>query len=178
MNFSLLARLSVSKVSRHTSASPQRAITKRLTRPFLGATLRLIIFKRIKGSIPHFACVALEVDYATATSSIDLECSGEGWIEQGYLEEVSADGYDDWKAGARVGIEFALKFARLTQARVVVRKITGLTTDTNPTIVGAAAAIATWNAIGYTPAQEVLERLEGSVFVSWSRGANAIPVFD
>ena len=135
-------------------------------------------FARYKRGASHLAYVILEIDSGVAATTIDFECFGEGFVGQGYVEEVPAVGYDDWKAGAKVGIEFALKTARLTTSRVVVKQISGLTADTNPTSVGAAASIATWNAIGYTPEPEVMERIEGIVFASWSRGFDAIPVFD
>ena len=86
-------------------------------------------------------------------------------------------GYDDWKDGARAGIAFALSLTTRTGCRVEVQRIEGLTTDTNPTIGGYAAALAVWEALGFEPSSEITKKLEAIVFSSWRRPQNEIPVF-
>src|SRR5262249_14783579 len=98
-------------------------------------------------------------------------------VGQGYLEDVPARGYEIWKAGARAGVEFALAVAALPPARVTINRITGLTTDTNPTVVGVAAAFALWQAVGFSPSAEVVVRLEAAAFTSWQRDPDEIPRF-
>lgn len=128
-------------------------------------------FARVKVGLPHFAEVAVVVDPAAGDFAVDLRCSGLGWTGQGYLEDAPAHGYDDWKAGATVGATSACGVAGLAGARVTVERISGLLTDTNPTIVAAAAALAVWNAIGFQPPPPIFERLEAQVFASWQRPA-------
>jgi hypothetical protein len=78
---------------------------------------------------------------------------------------------------AEAGIEFALKNVGSAHVRVIVNKITGLTTDTTPTLVAVVAAIATWNAIGFTPSQEVMERMERMILMS-PIDFDAVPKFE
>jgi len=134
-------------------------------------------FGRVKNGLPHFARVSLAIECASEPPDIIFSCSGTGFTSQGYVEQMPATGYDDWKGGARAGISFALSLVRHTSCRVDVREIDGLTTDTNPTIVGYAAALAVWQALGFEPPSEVIEKLEAVVFSSWRRPHDEIPTF-
>lgn len=131
-------------------------------------------FRRIKNQLPHCAIVELDVDTDANNTSIADRCAGDGWVAQGYLEDASAGRYEDWKAGARVGVEFALQVSNVT-ANVVVRRITGMITDTNPSVVAAAAANAIWNAVGFSPPADVIALMESVVFQSWPRGHEYVP---
>lgn len=137
--------------------------------------------KRVRNGLLHFAEVALRLESPSTTAGIEFHCTGRGWIRQGYLEDAPATGYDDWKAGARAGASFALSVAAVNcpvdTARVLIDRITGLTTDTNPTIVGAAAALAVWKAIPFLPPPDILQRLEAVLFNSWQLPADAAPKF-
>ena len=136
-----------------------------------------IKFGRVKNGLPHFAHVSLAIERVSASPEIVFSCSGAGFKSQGYTEEVPAVGYDDWKDGARAGISFALLLAGVAGCRVDVRRIDGLSTDTNPTIVGYAAALAVWRALGFEPSSEIIEKLESIVFSSWRRPHDEIPIF-
>src|SRR5579863_8866347 len=93
------------------------------------------------------------VDFTTNASSptIRVDLSGEGWTRQGDLEDASSQGYGDWALGAEYGVAYALRVAGRTDCSVIVSRITGASTDTNPTVVAAAAADAVWKALQYTP---------------------------
>ena len=133
---------------------------------------------RIKNGFPYFARVVLAIERAATEPQILFSCSGRGgFISQGYIEEVPAIGYDDWKGGARAGISFALAISHQTDCRVNVSTIEGLTTDTNPTIVGYAAALAVWRALEFNPGAEIIEKMESTVFASWRRPLEEIPAF-
>jgi hypothetical protein len=131
-------------------------------------------FARIRDKLPHFAEVALDLAFSDPPPEVRFDCCGRGFYSQGYIEDVSANGYDDWKAGAREGVLFAL---RVTDhpAKVTVTRISGLGTDTNPTIVAMAAALAVWRALNVQPPSWAMESLESVVFGSWARGATAVP---
>jgi hypothetical protein len=135
------------------------------------------VFARCKNGLPFAARVTVSIEPTASQSSIVFRCSGDGWIGQGYLEEVPAFGYDDWKAGAKAGVEHALAVAEVAAARVEVIKIVGMLTDTNPSVVGAAAALATWKALSFEPPADVMEGLESVVFSSWQRPCDAVPKF-
>ncbi len=131
-------------------------------------------FLRVSDQLPHCAIVELDVDTNAGGTHIADHCTGDGWVAQGYLENASAKGYDDWKAGARVGVEFALQVANVT-ANVVIRRITGMLTDTNPSIVAAAAANAIWDAVEFSPSSEAIACMESVVFQSWPRDHDYVP---
>ena len=134
-------------------------------------------FGRVKDGLPHFAHVSLAIERTAGSQEIVFSCSGFGFTSQGYSEEVPAIGYDDWKNGARAGILFAVSLAGVACCRVDVRRMEGLSTDTNPTIVGYTAALAVWKALGFEPTSEMVEKLEAIVFSSWKKPYDEIPIF-
>lgn len=110
-------------------------------------------FARIRNGLPHFAEVALSVEVGSA----------------GFRCESRVDPRipDDWARGAAAGAAFACVEAGAPGGSVVVERITGMLTDTNPTIVAAAAAMATWKALRFVPQLAVLSRIEAACFESW-----------
>jgi hypothetical protein len=134
-------------------------------------------FARVRQGIPYLAEVALEVEFTGELAVTRCACTGSGFAAQGHLEEVPPEGYDDWKAGARAGVDFAASIAALSPARVTILRIAGLTTDTNPTVVGTAAAFALWQAVGFSPPAHVMDRLEAAVFASWNLSSDYVPRF-
>jgi hypothetical protein len=96
--------------------------------------------------------------------SVDFVCKGQGWIRQGRIEEVSDAGYEDWKRGAAAGVRFAFRLAGFPSRRVTVTKVEGTTTDTSPASVGAAAAIAVFNALEIPPPPSFEHQVEEIVF--------------
>ena len=131
-------------------------------------------FRRIHGGLPHCGIVELSVEPSDLPTNISVECSGTGWIRQGSLEDASADGYDDWKQGAVRGVEFALTVAD-QRADVVIRRITGMVTDTNASVTAGAAALAVWNAFEFSPDQTVIATMESVIFRGWKRDNSDIP---
>lgn len=131
-------------------------------------------FRRVHGGFPHCGIVELSVEPSDSPTDISVQCSGAGWIRQGSLEDASADGYDDWKRGAVRGVEFALTVAD-QRAVVVIRRITGMITDTNPSIVAGAAALAIWDALEFTSDETVITTMESVVFRGWKRDNSDIP---
>lgn len=132
-------------------------------------------FARQKDGAGYAARVLIALQTDSKVPGITFCCAGEGWFAQGYLEDATADGYNDWKAGAKAGIEFALQVVQVSDVRVVVKRITGMTTDTNPTIVAAAAAKAVWSALDFEAPENVTQRMENLVFSSWQRSHDAVP---
>lgn len=135
-------------------------------------------FARVRRGITYWAEVALEVELAGEHQVTCCACAGGGFVAQGQLEEVPGEGYEDWKAGGRAGVGFAVSVAALPPARVTIVRIAGLSTDTNPTVMGAAAALARWQAVGFSPSAHVIERLEAAVFASWQRPPDQVPKFE
>lgn len=132
-------------------------------------------FARVHLGLPYFAEVALEVDLTGEPDVTRCTCTGGGFVAQGHLEEAPSEGYEDWKAGGRAGVDFAVSVAALPKSRVTIVRIAGLTTDTNPTIVGAAAAFALWQAVGFSPPAQVIAHLEAAVFASWRLPHDHVP---
>ena len=123
-------------------------------------------FARIKNKLPFFAEVEIEAE-SSEKFEVRLNCSGVGFTSQGYLEEVPKAGYDDWKTGAKRGIEFAARQAAGSNCLVTVSAIRGLGTDTNPVIVAAASAFAFWDAVDFQPDKNLKGKIEAKVFSSW-----------
>jgi hypothetical protein len=73
-------------------------------------------------------------------------------------------------------VKFALEAINKQNAKTVITHIEGLTTDTNPTIVSAAAALALWNALGINISEETEKNLEDYVLQSWSNDSFFVPV--
>jgi hypothetical protein len=131
-------------------------------------------FARQTKSGGFFAEVSVEVEPA-AQPSVTIKTEGEGFRRQGTLESVPAEGYEDWRAGAVIGARFALRVAEVA-AVVLITRISGLSTDTNPSIVAAAAALAVWKALGVQPQPEAREQVEQVAFESWKNSPTALPV--
>jgi hypothetical protein len=113
-----------------------------------------------------FARVELILHDLSGEATTTFACSGEGWVRQGDIETVSATGYVDWKRGATAGIQFAFRLAGEAPRSVTVTKIEGMTTDTSPAAVGAAAALATLNALAVPVPSSFQSLVEEVVFTS------------
>ncbi len=126
-------------------------------------------FKRVYKGVAFWARVTVEVDTSTEDSYINMLCNGKGIDSEGCGEEVTANGYEDWKLGAIEGVKYALDICSHPNYGVSIKKIEGLTTDTTPTVVGIATAYAIWNAIGYNVPEDVVKALEEKVAREYDR---------
>ncbi len=131
-----------------------------------------------RGGLGYAARVTILLEQDPARPYVEVACEGAGWIRHGLPEDVGPLGYDAWKAGARAGVAYALRSAGLEHCGVRVTRIVGMCSDTNPTIVAAAAARAVWTAAGVTPDPAMLARVATQMFVSWERDATALPEFE
>ena len=132
--------------------------------------------KYAKGLGNRAARVTVQLDPGASSPYVRANCDGAGWIAQGYIEKASAQGYDDWKAGAIAGATWALARCHRPECGVVITCIEGLSvTDTYPTVVGAATATAVWKALGHEPDVEAAQQLENMVVESMQPGG---PRFD
>jgi hypothetical protein len=134
-------------------------------------------FCRVHQGLPYAARVTVRVSEDPTGPAIVLQCSSQPPFPRSDQEDTPAAGYDDWKEGAVVGARYALEVAGRTGCRVLIARIMGMTTDTNPTVVGAAAMDAVWQAIGHTPSAAQVRQVEQVVFGSWQQPYNAIPDF-
>lgn len=135
-------------------------------------------FSRVYRGLSHVAVVTLQLAEASEASGVTIRCTALPTVaSQGYIEDVPANGYDDWKQGAALGAKYALAVAGEKARSVIVSRIQGLTTDTNPTVVRAAAALGVWEAVGYQPTPEQIQQIERHVFGSWQRPFDALPDF-
>jgi hypothetical protein len=118
--------------------------------------------KFLAGAVGVVAEVALEVAPATAAPVVQIACGGSGFEAQGYLELVGPAGYDDWKQAAVAGVRLALAAAAAARD-VRITRIAGLSTDTTPAAVGAAAALALFDALGAPPPSQLRAALDAIV---------------
>jgi len=134
-------------------------------------------FLRISEGMSYAARVRVQVQFDRNGPLFLTDCAGQPTSSQGDIEEATGTGYKDWKQGAEAGVRHALRVAKKEQYCVRVTHIVGITTDTNPTIVGAAAIQAVWQAIDYTPLPAEVARLESIVFGSWQKANDFVPDF-
>lgn len=114
------------------------------------------------------AIVTLDVFENTSNKNeIKEHYSGQGFTNQGYIEEVPAKGYDTWKIAARNGLEYA--FSLVDKFWIVdLIKIEGRAfTDTNPTIVGYTVLRAFFDKIDFQLSSNQIDILEDFVLSSW-----------
>ena len=124
---------------------------------------------KFKNGIGSVAIVTLDVEQNSFETNQILEhYSGQGFTSQGNIEEVPEDGYDSWKIAARQGLQYAFSLID-THWTVHINKIEGLTTDTNPTIVGYTVLRAFFDKIHYHLSDEQIEKLEDFVLSSWTK---------
>ncbi|WP_234418277.1 hypothetical protein [Aquimarina aquimarini] len=97
---------------------------------------------------------------------------------QGQIESIPKEGYNDWKNGIKNGIEYAYeKLTKHKGLKVIIDSAIGLSTDTNPTIIGFAASRAVLEKLSNCESKNELEQLESLVFSSWDYNHDAIPDF-
>ena len=134
-------------------------------------------FLRQTGGKGYAARGAVEIEAGAATNEIRLVLTGFGSSRQGDIEDASAEGYADWAAGAKTGRAYALRVAERSDCSVTIRGISGLSTDTDPTIVAAAAADAVWKALNYVPSETVRQGVERVTLRSWNAEPGRDPGF-
>jgi hypothetical protein len=134
-------------------------------------------FARQVGGRGCFGIVEVEIDPNSPITSILVQTHGDGFQSQGQIEGVPERGYEEWKQGAVLGVAFALWTTGYPDCAVVITRIEGMTSDTNSTIVAAAAMDAVWNALAFTPEAALTAQIEQSVVASRSlpRNCTCIP---
>src|SRR5687768_14613934 len=120
-------------------------------------------FSRYNNGKPYAAMVKI-ITKVSFAQNIEINCDGDGWIGQGYLESVSRKGYESWKQGALIGASYALKKSGKSNVTVEIIEIVGMITDTSPSAVGAATIYAVWSATDYTPTENEKLYIENVVF--------------
>ena len=137
-------------------------------------------YSRVHGGLFHEAIVTIRLDEGEKGSGVTVRCTAPPTTPpQGHIEDVPENGYRHWQRGAALGAEYALEVAGEQCRNVIVSRIQGLTTDTNPTVVGVAAALGVWEAVGYEPTPEQLGHIKQHAGGSWRRPepSDALPDF-
>lgn len=125
---------------------------------------------KFKNGIGSVAMVTLDVHSNNSNQNKIIEkYTGGGFTRQGDIEEVSAKGYDSWKAAARNGLEFGFSLINSFWT-VNIIKIKGRSfTETNPTIVGYTALRAFLEKIDFELEPKHIDTLEEFVLSSWTK---------
>ena len=140
------------------------------------------IIRKVKNGLPHLGKTNLTL-ILTDKNTLEIE---ENYPEekpsgfsQGQAESISQEGYEDWKQGILNGIEYAYnKLTDNSGLKVIIESAYGLTTDTNPTIIGFSTSRAILDKLANCESQAELELLEEIVYSSWNYEFDAIPDFD
>lgn len=133
----------------------------------------------VRNGVRTVAIVNIEVVPSESGQNEILEhYAGKGFYSQGYLEEVSAVGYDSWKQAARKGLEYGFSLVP-GHWTVHIYKIEGRThTDTNPATVGYTMLLAFLDKVGVQLSQEQTAAFENYVEESWTKAnTGLIPDF-
>jgi hypothetical protein len=164
-----------SKADIPRETQPDKGLTQAMTTKIEGR------FCRIKNRLPYGARVTIQIAMETTKPEILVQCSGTPLhltgFSQGDIEDVPAVGYEDWKQGAVVGVRYALQVVGHSDCHVTITRILGMTTETNPTVVGAAAVDAVWKALDYSPSLMEVHQVEQRVFASSQLAYDALPNF-
>jgi len=136
---------------------------------------------KIKNGFTGFASILLEITpcHPDEDNKIIEEYTGIGFTSQGTIEEVPQKGYDSWKQGVIQGLKYGLSKVD-TKWLISIKKLEGISTDTNPTIAGYTALRAFWDKIYYPIDQVEIDKIENFVFKSWKEINNQtfIPDFE
>lgn len=124
---------------------------------------------KIKNGIGSVAIVILNATPNTSQHAIEELYAGDGFIGQGYIEEVPAEGNNSWKVAARKGLQYAFSLVP-NFWKVQIHYIGGRAAlDTTPTIVGYTVMRAFLSNIKYELPQDQIEKLEEFVLSSWTK---------
>ena len=121
-------------------------------------------FGRQYRGIGYNALVTMEVAEDTQSCCDEVRFA-ENW--HGCPEHWIGNGDPQWRQGAVIGVQYALRLAGQVGRCITVISVEGDYTVTNPTIVGAAAIDGVWRSIGFTPLPDEVERINKIVFSSW-----------
>ena len=132
-------------------------------------------FAKLTGKAGYFAEVTITIERTTSPSVITTNCAGAGFFSQGYVESVPDVGYDDWKKGAVLGARYALSVTNVANCAVEITEICGFSTDTNPSIVATACALAVWSALGVEAPPDARKLLDTVALTSWERAPDSLP---
>lgn len=118
---------------------------------------------------------AIVEDYAVGTF-IEINCNGiNNSFSPGYILEVPKEGLLNWEKGAIVGLQYAIKKTKVDGIKVVISKISGLVTDTNPTIVALAAADIVFQYTHYKLSDEEIKEHNMIAKESWKKVPDYVP---
>jgi hypothetical protein len=139
------------------------------------------IVRKIKNGLPHLGKVTLTLK-PTEKGVLEIE---ENYLDknssgtsQGQIESIPKEGYNYWKKGIRNGIEYAdSKLTENSGLKITIESGIGLSTDTNPTIIGFSASRAILEKLPNCESITELEKLEKLVYSSWNYKYDAIPDF-
>lgn len=132
-----------------------------------------------KNGRPFFGQVKLEIKESFKGHLIEEKYSGNGFCSQGRFEVISEDGYELWKSAIREGVRYALtKITSQKKFKIIIIEAVGLSTDTNPTIMGYVSSRAILNEIDNSESIIEKNKLEELLYSSWQFGFNGQPDFN
>lgn len=125
----------------------------------------------VKNGKPFFGEVILEMEslFNSDKHEVIEKYIGKGFQSQGYLESIPKKGYDSWKKGVEIGVEYALRMINDNRKfKVTILESNGLTTDTNPIILAYVSSRAILKEFKNKESKADLDKIETIVFNSWN----------
>lgn len=123
----------------------------------------------------YFGEVSLKIQLSKHlnTHKIIEEYSGEGYLSQGLSESICKVGYQDWKKGVRIGIEYALSMVcNNDNYEITIVSARGLSTDTNPIILSYTSSRALLKMIKHNESKAQHQEFKKIMMHSWNFSAN------
>jgi hypothetical protein len=135
--------------------------------------------KKMVNGASFYAEIGLTItETENGTLEVCENYSGEVFSSQGSLEQIPENGYNDWKKGILAGIEYAFqKLKNNNGLKVTVNQASGLSTETNPVILGFAASRAILKELEHSESDEQLAQIEIYVFGNDGFRQTEIPDF-
>jgi len=125
----------------------------------------------IKNGKPFLGEVILKIELIPNSDKHEVieKYNGKGFQSQGYAESIPQKGYNSWKKGVKIGIEYALRIINdYRKFKVTILKVNGLTTDTNPIILAYVSSRAILKEFEKKESEADLKKIEEIVFNSWN----------
>jgi len=125
---------------------------------------------KINNGIGYAAIVTIIVSQNSDGKNVIIEHykGYEGFVMQGYIAEVAAKGYDSWKMGVKAGLDYGFSLVK-NNYTVTIKKIEGMHTSTNPTVVAYTILRAFLDKVGYHLNVDIINTLEEFVLRSWEK---------
>jgi len=133
-------------------------------------------FRRQTKGCGYVANVYLDIQFSETT---DITIGSERFENSGTQGEIvwipsNAGNFESWFSAAMLGLKYGL-LKTDKRCKIVIEKIEGLFTDTNPLIIAVASIFGVWEFLNYIPSEEEKNKIENWALDSWKVYKDKLP---